>query len=62
MSSPNAKVRRKRKKQIAGKVTKAIHHSWTIQENTILIRCLHVMVDDPKWKGDNGTFRLGYLS
>ena len=62
MSSPNAEVRRKRKKQIAGKVTKAIHHSWTIQEDAVLVRCLHVMKDESKWKGDNGTFRSGYLS
>ena len=53
MSSPNAKVRRKRK---------IVHLSWTIQEDVVLVRCLHVMADDPKWKWDNGTFRSGYLS
>ena len=32
MSSPNAEVRsKKEKKQIAKRVTEAIHHSWTIQ-------------------------------
>ena len=62
MSSPNAKVRRKSKKKTARRVTRAIHHSWTIQEDAVLVRCLHVMADDPKWKGDNGTFRLRYLS
>ena len=62
MSSPNAEVRRKRKKQTTGRVTRALHHSWTIQEDAVLVRCLHVMADDPKWKGDNGTVRSGYLS
>ena len=53
MLSPNTEVRRKRKKQTVGRVTRVVHHSWTYQENAVLVRCLHVMVDDPKWKGDN---------
>ena len=32
------------------------------QEDAILVRCLHVMAGDPKWKGDNGTFRSWYLN
>ena len=57
MSSPNTEVRRKRKKT-PGRVTRDVHHSWTNQEDAVLVRCLHVMADDPKWKRDNGTFRL----
>ena len=48
MSSPNAGVRRKRKKQIARRFTKVVHHSWTNQEDVVLVRCLHVIADDPK--------------
>ena len=48
MSSPNVEVRKKRKKQTLGRVTRAIHHSWTNQEDVILVRCIHVMANDPK--------------
>ena len=37
MSLPNTEVRRKRKKQTAGSVIRAVHHSWTNQENAILV-------------------------
>ena len=47
MSSPNIEVRRK-KKQTARRVTRAVHHSWTNQEAAVLVRYLHVMADDPK--------------
>ena len=60
MLSPNTEVRRKRKKT-ARKVTRAVHYSWTNQEDVVLVRCLHGMEVDPKWKGDNGTFRSRYL-
>ena len=46
MSSPNIKV--ERKKKTLGKVTRVVHHSWTNQEDVILVRCLHVMAGDPK--------------
>ena len=62
MSSQNAEIRRKRKKQTAGRVTRAVHYSWTNQEDVVLLRCLLVMADDSKWKGNNDTFRLGNLS
>ena len=48
MSSPNVEVKRKRKKQIAGRVTRGVHHSWTNQKDAVLVRCLHVMANDPK--------------
>ena len=48
MSSPNAEVRRKRKKQTARRVTRVVHHSWINQEDAVLVQCLHVMVDDSK--------------
>ena len=48
MSSPNIEIRRKRRKQTAGRVTRAVHHSWTQQEDASLVRCLHVMAIDPK--------------
>ena len=43
-------------------VTRIVHHLWTNQEDGVLVRCLHVMANDPKWKGENDTFRSGYLS
>ncbi|GMJ04758.1 hypothetical protein HRI_004144900 [Hibiscus trionum] len=35
---------------------------WTKHEDVALIECLHTLALDPHWKGDNGTFRSGYLS
>ena len=61
-SLPNVEGGRKRRKQIARRVTRAVHHLQTYQEDVVLVRCLLVMVDGSKWKGDNGTFRSGYLS
>ena len=61
MSLSNVEVGRKRKKTTR-RVTRVIHHTWTNQEDAIIVQRLHVMLDDSKWKGDNGIFRSWYLS
>ena len=60
MSSPNVEVRRKRKKQIVGRVIRVVHHTWTHQKDAVLVQYLHIMTDDLNWKGkmvplDQGT-------
>ena len=50
MSSPNTEVRRKRKKTTR-RVTRAVHHSWTNQEDVVSSSMLHVMANDPNGKG-----------
>ena len=57
MSLPNVEGGRKRRKQTARRVIRVVHHSWTHQNDAVLVQCLLVMADDPKWKGDNGIFR-----
>ena len=42
-------------------VTRVVHHSWTNQEDAVLVRYLHGMTNDLKWKRDNCTFRSRYL-
>ncbi|XVF72578.1 hypothetical protein PTKIN_Ptkin12aG0132200 [Pterospermum kingtungense] len=38
------------------------YHQWSKDEDAILVQCLHVLAEDPRWKGDNGTFKVGYLA
>ncbi|XVF48092.1 hypothetical protein PTKIN_Ptkin03bG0163400 [Pterospermum kingtungense] len=45
----------KRRKQTA-KRTKACHQ-WTKEEDATLVECLRVLVEDQKWRADDGTFR-----
>ncbi|XVF39666.1 hypothetical protein PTKIN_Ptkin01aG0051600 [Pterospermum kingtungense] len=37
------------------------NHQWTKEEDATLVECLRVLVEDRKWKADNGTFRTWYL-
>ena len=66
MPSSNVEVRyqTKERKQNARKAVSRSYgkHRWTKREDVVLIRCLHVLTDDPRWKEDNGTFKTGYLS
>ena len=51
MSSSNVEVRKKKKKkkkQTAERAIRAVHHTWTHQEDAVLIRCLHVIAEDSK--------------
>ena len=62
MSSPNVEIRKKRRQQTVGRVTRGVYHSCIHQEDATLVLYLHVMADDSKWKWDNDTFRSRYLS
>ncbi|XVF56405.1 hypothetical protein PTKIN_Ptkin06aG0118000 [Pterospermum kingtungense] len=35
---------------------------WNKKEDALLVQCLHKLAKDPRWKGDNGTFRPDYLT
>lgn len=52
---------RRQKKIVSRKVLRTAHHTWTNVEDVALVRCLHTLTDDLKWKGDNMLFRPGYL-
>ncbi|XVF74950.1 hypothetical protein PTKIN_Ptkin13bG0150700 [Pterospermum kingtungense] len=66
MEESEIESRRGRKTQStlkAGRVLKSSSkHQWTKQEDAILVQCLHELANDPRWKGDNGTFQAGYLT
>ncbi|XVF72674.1 hypothetical protein PTKIN_Ptkin12aG0139000 [Pterospermum kingtungense] len=50
-----------KKKQGNLRVIRGTQHTWTPNKDVVLIRCLQTLSEDLKWKGDNGTFRAGYL-
>ncbi|XVF69442.1 hypothetical protein PTKIN_Ptkin11bG0082000 [Pterospermum kingtungense] len=56
MEVDNANKRRKKTVE-----RKKAYHQWTKEEDATLVECLCVLVEDRKWRADNGTFRTGYI-
>ncbi|KAK8490605.1 hypothetical protein V6N11_038063 [Hibiscus sabdariffa] len=62
MASTNIESQRGKNQRVGRTKPVASKRMWTKQEDVALIECLHTLALDPHWKGDNGTFRSGYLS
>ncbi|KAK9012051.1 hypothetical protein V6N11_040121 [Hibiscus sabdariffa] len=62
MASTNIESQRGKNQTVGRAKPVASKRMWTKQEDAALIECLHTLALDPHWKGDNGTFRSGYLS
>ncbi|XVF78391.1 hypothetical protein PTKIN_Ptkin14bG0128200 [Pterospermum kingtungense] len=42
--------------------TRVGNHQWSRDEDKVLVDCLKVLVANPRWKANNGTFKTGYLT
>ncbi|GMI86575.1 hypothetical protein HRI_002326800 [Hibiscus trionum] len=62
MSTSNTESQRGQKQAVERIKSVATKRMWTKQEDAALIECLHILAEDSHWKGDNRTFRSGYLS
>ncbi|KAK8562280.1 hypothetical protein V6N12_010364 [Hibiscus sabdariffa] len=62
MASTNIESQRGKNQTVGRTKPVASKRMWTKHEDAALIECLHTLALDPHWKGDNGTFRSGYLS
>ncbi|KAK8490607.1 hypothetical protein V6N11_035049 [Hibiscus sabdariffa] len=62
MASTNIESQRGKNQTVERTKPVTSKRMWTKQEDVALIECLHTLALDPHWKGDNGTFRSGYLS
>ncbi|KAK8558886.1 hypothetical protein V6N12_042178 [Hibiscus sabdariffa] len=62
MSTSNTEFQKGQKQKVERIKSAATKRMWTKHEDAALIECLHTLAEDPHWKGDNGTFRSGYLS
>lgn len=43
-------------------VFRGTNHQWSKEEDKALVECLHTLASNPRWKIDNGTFKIGYLT
>ncbi|GMI85256.1 hypothetical protein like AT5G27260 [Hibiscus trionum] len=62
MATSNMESQRRKNQTVRRTKPTASKRMWTKQEDAALIECLHTLALDPHWKGDNETFRSGYLS